>query len=286
MVQLDRPPEVPARRASTIWRIVRTALLAYLTAAVLLMFMERRLIFFPTRYPGGYWDERPAAAQDVHFEAADGTKLHGWYAAHDDPLAVVLFAHGNAGNITHRADVLQRLHHDLHCTVLLFDYRGYGKSEGTPSEDGVLQDGRAARDLLAMRAAVAKDKLILMGRSLGSGVAVDLAANDGAAALVLYSAFPSLPDVAANFYPWLPVRSLMRTRFNNIDKIQHYRGPLLQAHAEEDEIITADLGRQLFNAAPMQDKQWFTLEESSHNDPPPNTFYVALRELLTRLRDE
>jgi uncharacterized protein len=280
------PQSTLARRSSpmrALWRVLRIGLLAYLGIAVMLMFMERSLIFFPMKYPSGDWEYQPPGAEDVEFTADDGTRLHGWFATHEDPLAVILFAHGNAGNITHRTDVLQRLHHDLHCTVLLFDYRGYGKSEGRPNEDGVLRDGRAARDYLAQRAGVVNDELVLMGRSLGTAVAVDLAADGGARALVLYSAFPSMPDVAAYHYPWLPVRWLMRTRLNSVDKIQNYHGPLLQAHGEEDEIITVELGRRLFDAAPMQNKQWFTLGASSHNDPPPAAFYVALRHFLTDL---
>lgn len=244
------------------------------------MFFERSLVFLPIKYPEGNWEVRPASAEDVFFTADDGTRLHGWYAAHEDPLAVILFAHGNAGNITHRADVLQRLHRDLHCTVLMFDYRGYGKSEGKPSEEGVLQDGRAARDFLAQRAGIDRSDLVLMGRSLGTAVAVDLAARDGARALVLYSAFPSMPDVAADLYPWLPVRWVMRTRLDSISKIRHYHGPLLQAHGEEDEIISADLGRRHFEAAPMEEKEWFTLGASSHNDPLPEALYVALERFL------
>ena len=265
------------------WHVLRIAILAYIGILIVLLMLERSLIFIPTPYPVGYWEGKPAGVEDVQFTAADGAKLHGWYAAHEDPLAVVLYAHGNAGNITHRIDVLERLHHDLHCTVLLFDYRGYGKSEGKPSEAGVLQDGRAARDWLAERAGVAKDDLVLMGRSLGTSVAVDLAAEAGARGLVLYSGFPSIRDVAAYHYPWLPVRWVMRTRLDCIGKIQNYQGPLLQAHAEQDEVITVELGRQLYEAAPMQQKIWFTLGASSHNDPAPDAFYQALREFLTGL---
>lgn len=279
-------PRMSASRRwfSAVWRSLRIVLLAYLGILIVLLLLERSLIFVPARYPDGYWESKPAGVEDVQFAAADGTQLHGWYASHEDPLAVVLYAHGNAGNITHRIDLLQRLHRDLHCTVLLFDYRGYGRSEGKPSEAGVLQDGRAARDWLAERAGVAKQDLVLMGRSLGTSVAVDLAADAGARGLVLYSGFPSLRDVAARFYPWLPVRWVMRTRLDCIGKIQNYHGPLLQAHAEQDEIITVDLGRQLFEAAPMQQKVWFTLGDSAHNAPPPDAFYETLREFLTGLR--
>lgn len=270
-------------RASILRRLVWIGSVAFLGIIAVLMVLERSLIFFPTPHPAGYWHLRPAAAEDVSFTAADGTRLHGWFAAHEKPSAVILFAHGNAGNITHRADLFQRLHQDLNCTVLMFDYRGYGKSEGKPSESGVLQDGRAARDYLAQRAGVEPADLVLMGRSLGTAVAVDLAAREAARALVLYSAFPSMPDVAAHHYPWLPVRWLMRTRLDSINKIGRYHGPLLQAHAEEDEIIPASLGRQLFEAAPMQQKQWFTLSGSSHNDPIPDAFYVALQRFLADL---
>lgn len=264
-------------------RLLWICALALVGMVAVLMALERSLIFFPMQYPAGYWHLQPAAAEDVWFTAADGTRLHGWYAGHEDPAAVLLFAHGNAGNITHRADIIERLHQDLHCTVLMFDYRGYGKSEGKPSEAGVLQDGRAARDWLAQRAQVAPDDLVLMGRSLGTAVAVDLAAHDGARGLVLYSAFPSMPDIAAHHYRWLPVRWLMRTRLDSRSKIANYHGPLLQAHGEEDDIIPASLGRQLFEAAPMQQKQWFTLGNSSHNDPIPEAFYVALRRFLAEL---
>ncbi len=275
------PAARPVRRWS--WRLLRIPVLAYLGILMVLLLLERSLIFIPTPYPAGNWQEQPDDVEDVQFAAADGTKLHGWYAAHDDPLAVVLYAHGNAGNITHRIDVLERLHRDLHCTVLLFDYRGYGKSEGKPSEEGVLQDGRAARDWLAERAGVAKQDVVLMGRSLGTSVAVDLAAEAGARGLILYSGFPSIRDVAAYHYPWLPVRWVMRTRLDCIGKIQNYHGPLLQAHAEQDEVITVELGRQLYEAAPMQQKTWFTLGASSHNDPPPAAFYEALRQFLIGL---
>lgn len=262
---------------------MRVLLFAYVGILVLLLLFERSLIFFPSRHPAGLWQLQPPWAEDVSFTAADQTRLHGWYAAHDDPLAVVLFAHGNAGNLTHRVDVLQHLHRDLHCSVLMFDYRGYGKSEGRPSEAGVLQDGWAARDWLAERSGVDPSDLVLMGRSLGTGVVVDLAARDGAGALVLHSAYPSMPDVAARHYPWLPVRWLMRTRLDSASKIGHYDGPLLQVHGDQDEIIPAELGRQLFDAAPSEQKQWLTFRGIGHNDPPPETFYAALREFLSGL---
>ncbi len=269
-----------------IWRLLRLLVVVYLGIVVLMIVLERSMIFYPMPYPQGDWENLPAGVEDVEFAAGDGTQLHGWYAPHDDPLAVVLYAHGNAGNLTHRRDVLQTLHRDLDCTVLLFDYRGYGKSGGKPDEAGVLLDGRAARDHLAELAGVDADAVVLMGRSLGTAVAVDLAAGEGARAVVLHSGFPSLPDVAACHFPWLPVRWLMRTRFHSLARIQDYHGPLLQAHGESDEIIPAELGRQLFAAAPMEHKRWVSLGPRGHNDPVPQEFYDVLREFLTDLSNQ
>ena len=288
----DAPLEAVTQRGSGVqrsfwkrpaWRVLRWVLLVYTGIIIVLLTLENSLIFIPTPFPGGFWDLQPAFVEDVHFPSEDGTTLHGWYAAHDDPRAVVLYAHGNAGNVTHRADMLQRLHQELGCTVLVFDYRGYGKSEGKPSEPGVLADARAAQAYLAKRAGIGQADVVLLGRSLGTGVAVDLALRNGARGLVLYSAFPSMPDVAAQYYPWIPVRWLMRTRLDSISKIGDYRGPLLQAHGEEDEVIAPKLGRQLFAAAVDARKTWLSLGDQTHNDPPPNTFYDELQRFLAAL---
>lgn len=264
------------------FRVLRVILFAYVGIIVLLMLLERSLIFLPMRYPHGRWEDQPAGVQEIEFTAEDGTRLHGWYAHHDDPSAVILYAHGNAGNITHRASLMRRLHDGLGCSVFLFDYRGYGKSEGRPSEAGILMDGRAARDRLSRLAGVPESDIVFMGRSLGTAVAIDLAAEGGARGLVLHSGFPSMPDVAAHHYPWLPVRWLMRTRLNARERIQDYRGPLFQVHGEADRIIPFALGRQLFEAAPSDRKRWLSLGGIDHNDLPPERFYDELREFLDR----
>lgn len=262
--------------------MLRVLLFAYLGIIVLLMLLERSLIFLPMRYPHGRWEDQPAGVQEIEFTAEDGTRLHGWYAHRDDPTGVILYAHGNAGNITHRASLMRRLHDGLGCSVFLFDYRGYGKSEGRPNEAGILMDGRAARDRLAQLAGVSESDIVFMGRSLGTAVAIDLAAEGGARGLVLHSGFPSMPDVAAYHYPWLPVRWLMRTRLNAGERIRDYHGPLLQAHGEADRIIPFDLGRQLFEAAPSEQKRWLSLGGIDHNDLPPERFYDELGAFLDR----
>ncbi|HEY2156252.1 MAG TPA: alpha/beta hydrolase, partial [Isosphaeraceae bacterium] len=182
------------------------------------MTFEETAIFHPTRYPEGDWETKATALQDAWFDSADGVRLHGWYAEARNPRAVVLFAHGNAGSIADRRWVLDLFRDRLEASVLVFDYRGYGRSGGTPSERGVLADARAARRWLADRAGTEEAGLVLAGESLGGGVAVDLAAKDGARGLVLINTFSSLPDVASSHFRPLPARLLMTTRLDSVAK--------------------------------------------------------------------
>lgn len=223
------------------------------------------------------------AFEDANFKAADGTKLHGWYAAAENPTAVILVAHGNAGNITHRVDLLRSLNSVVGASVLVFDYRGYGRSEGTPDEPGILQDARAARTWLAEKANVSEQDIVLMGESLGTGVVVDLAAQDGARGVILQSAFTSLPAVAARIYPWIPVRWLMRTRLDSLTKIGRYTGPLLQFHGDEDEIVPFENGQELFAAVPNSNKYWHTLAGCMHNSETTPAFFEAIKNWIESL---
>jgi fermentation-respiration switch protein FrsA (DUF1100 family) len=273
-------------RASGLRRVLRKAfrlmvLLAvgYGFILVLAMIFEESLIYFPTRYPDGDWEPTQIAVEDAWFRASDGTKLHGWYVAHDDPQAFVLFCHGNAGNVSHRADQIRLLSELVRVSVLCLDYRGYGRSEGRPNERGVLSDARAARKWLAQRAGIDEKEIVLLGRSLGGAVIVDLASKDGARALVLESTFTSVPDMAAHYYPWLPVRMVLRTRLDALGKISNYHGPLFQSHGEADSIVPCHFGRRLFEAA-NQPKEFFNIPGGDHNELPPRQYYEALRRFL------
>ncbi len=219
--------------------------------------------------------------EDAWFQAADGTKLHGWYVPRENPRAVILFCHGNAGNVTDRADILEKLHNTAGVSVLAFDYRGYGRSEGKPNEKGILADARAARAWLAKRENIAEKDIVVMGESLGGAVAVDLAAKDGARGLVLISTFTSAADVAAYHYPFLPVRLLMRTRLDALGQIANYKGPLLEMHGEADTIVPIRLGRRLFEAA-NEPKQLLVFPHHDHNDTPPEEFYTELQLFLQK----
>lgn len=281
-------PALPATTRRPLWRrswvrFVCVLLIGYLSVLGLMMAMEDSLIYFPSVYPDGFWNPPGLNFEDARFEAADGTKLHGWYVPADNPRAVILFAHGNAGNLSHRFEIMEMLHR-LRVSVLIFDYRGYGRSEGSPSEAGVLQDARAARRWLAGRAGVGESQIVLLGESLGGGVLVDLAATDGARALVLQNTFTSLPDVAKFHYPWMPIKLLMRSQFDSLAKIARYHGPLLQFHGDADTIIPFALAERLYAAA-NQPKQFVVIPGADHNDPLSPRFYEALDEFLDRLSE-
>lgn len=267
-----------ARRALVAAAVIFASV--YLIVVALMMFAEESLIFFPDRRPLARWD--PPHVERAHFEAADGTKLHGWFFPHAEPRAVMLFACGNAGNISYRGERLADFCQRQRVALLAFDYRGYGLSEGRPNERGVLMDARAARKWLAERAAVAEEDVVLLGESLGGGVMVDLAAHDGARGLILERTFTSLPDVAAVHFPFVPVRLLMRNRLDSINKIANYHGPLLICHGDIDEIIPYDLGRRLFAAA-NEPKRFVELGRVGHNDRLPPAWDEAVDRFLGQL---
>ncbi len=241
---------------------------------------EKKLVYQPAPFPEEVPRDLPF--EDAHFQSADGTKLHGWLIEHPDPRAVALFCHGNAGNIASRAATLWMLNQRHGLTVMTFDYRGYGQSEGKPNEVGILCDARAARAWLAQRTGVAESDILLMGRSLGGAVAVDLAANDGARGLVLASTFTSIPDVGAHHMPWAAPHLLMTQRFNSLRKIKHYNGPLLQSHGDADSVIPIELGRELFEAAPGP-KQFVVIPGADHNDPQSEEYRRTFDQFVTDL---
>jgi fermentation-respiration switch protein FrsA (DUF1100 family) len=177
---------------------------------------------------------------------------------------------------------LRLLQEKLGVSVLGFDYRGFGRSEGTPGEAGILADARAARRWLAGRAGVAESDIVLVGRSLGGAVAVDLAARDGARGLVLENTFTSIREVAAGKTWPLPSHWLLTTRLDSLARIGAYRGPLLQTHGDSDRVIPYQLGVRLFEAA-NHPKRFVRVPGGDHNDAPSVEYYRAMDELLASL---
>jgi uncharacterized protein len=262
-------------------RCLRLFLIGYLLILLAMMLLEEKLIFFPTKYPGGQWNPPDLAFEDATFTADDGTQLHGWFVPHQNPRAVVLIAHGNGGNLTHRHDLL-RLLHELGTATLIFDYRGYGRSQGSPTESGVLQDAEAARRWLSKRTGLRHNMMVFFGESLGGAVAIHLAATGGARGLILENTFSSMADVAAFHYPWLPVRLLMHSRFDSVAKIRSYHGPLLQIHGDRDTIVPVEFGRRLFDSA-NEPKRLLITSGGDHNDPRTGAVERAIGEFLDSL---
>jgi hypothetical protein len=245
--------------------------------------LDERMLFYPSKYPEGDWKPKGLTFEDVRFDAEDGTHLHGWYCPCDRPRAVVLFAHGNAGNLSHRAPLMQYLQKDLRVSVLIFDYRGYGRSEGVPTVEGILKDGRAARSLLARRAGIKESQVVLMGRSLGGAVVVQLAAESPPRGLILESTFSSFKDVAAHHYrllAWL----VSAKKLDSAAKIATYKGPLLQSHGDADRIIPYASGRKLFEAA-NEPKRFVTIPGGDHNDRQSAEYFTQLNRFLDTLPD-
>ncbi|TWT77335.1 Alpha/beta hydrolase family protein [Posidoniimonas polymericola] len=236
---------------------------------------DSTLLYQPSHPADDGWHPPGLDYEDVFFESDDGQRLHAWYCPVEGPSALVVFAHGNAGSLEDRWHVARQLNEVCNFTVLLFDYRGYGKSEGRPSEAGLVADTKAARDWLANREGVEPSDIVLYGRSLGGAAVVQVAADDGARALVLESTFTSLPDVANSLLPFTRLGPLMHNRFASFDRIAEYHGPTWIAHGDEDSLVPYDHGKRLYWQA-NEPKQFYPLTGQDHN-------WVANRMYLEQL---
>ncbi|RME46116.1 MAG: alpha/beta hydrolase [Deltaproteobacteria bacterium] len=253
------------------WRWHIGVAMMVLSVALLLSIletMEQRLIFFPTKYPEGIWhpERFGLRVEDVDFTTADDIRLHGWWIEGESARApVILFFHGNAGNLTDRIGLLRRLRRCGH-HLFIFDYRGYGRSAGSPSEAGLYRDGIAAWRHLTRTRAIPPERIVLFGRSLGGAVAVEVALRGEAAGLILESTFTSIPDMARALYPFLPVGHLLRTRFETIAKIGAISMPLLVIHGTKDELVPFEFGRRLYEKAGSARKSFHAVVGAGHND--------------------
>jgi fermentation-respiration switch protein FrsA (DUF1100 family) len=235
----------------------------------LLRRFERAVTFHPERHPmSGAW-RLPARAEDAWFNVADGTRLHGWFvrATTQPATATVIYFHGNGGNLSYLdwlAGGLTGRGFDL----LLFDYRGYGQSEGNVSDErGIYADADAAYDYVVRERGVAPAKLVLYGQSLGTSAATDVAARRECAALVLESGMSSASDMAALILPWLPrgTHRFAVNRFDNVGKLARISRPVLVAHGDRDEVIPVAQGHALYAAA-REPKKLIIVPGAGHNN--------------------
>ena len=255
----------------SILRFARSLLIAGIVAltfwSMIIMIFEEKFVFFPSGYSEDFY--RSAAVgldpADHWFKAEDGTRLHAWFVEAKNPVGILLCFHGNAGNLAHRSEKIRRLR-NVGFSAFIIDYRGYGRSEGSPTEEGAYQDARAAYDYLVSLPGIDSSSIIIVhGTSLGGAIAVDLAVNRPVRAMILESTFSSAADVASIAYPFLPARFLMKTRLDSESKLPSIQIPLLFIHGSDDSIIPIHLGRKLFEAA-SEPKEFHVISGADHND--------------------
>ena len=268
--------------------VVGAVVLAALIAALARQagLLDRYFIFFPEREVLATPGDHGLAYEDVWIDTRDGVRLHGWLVRSavppGDSNRVVLWLHGNSGNIGHRAAAVASMARGIGAPVLIVDYRGYGRSEGSPAEAGLYRDAEAAFDHIAARPEFAGSSIVVFGRSLGAAVAVELATRRQVEALVLESPFTSVSEMARLRNRFLPSRLLVRARFDTLVKMSAVRAPVLVFHGTDDEIVPVDMGRRVYEAA-VGRKRLFLLEGAMHNDPhhdPAAPYYSVLREFL------
>jgi uncharacterized protein len=239
-------------------------------------FIERQ-IFFPDPFLVWTPAEVGLRYQDVWIDTSDRVRLHGWLVPAASSLGLFLFCHGNAGNISHRVDNIQRLH-EIGFTVFIFDYRGYGNSEGRISEEGFYLDAEAAYRTARSFAERDNLKLIVFGRSLGGIAAVHIAAQVACAGVILESTFTHMGAMAREHFPLPGTERVLRSRLNSVDKIGRVKAPLLFFHGDLDVIVPLRLGQELFEAAPSP-KEFVVIPGAGHND----TYLVAGKTYFDKL---
>lgn len=214
---------------------------------VYMHYLEQRSIFFPMKQI----EITPRAVdlnyQEISFKNKDGLWLNSWFIPLPETKKTILFFHGNAGNISHRLEKIT-FWHNLGFNVFIFDYRGYGKSEGKPNEEGFYQDARAAYDYLLNQKKLSEKEIVLFGESLGAGVAIDLATKVNPSAIIVESTFSSVVDMAKLIYPFLP-SFIIKSRFDSFSKVKEIKIPKLFIHSLNDEIVPFKLGQKLFISA-------------------------------------
>ena len=268
-------PEARIKRIA-VWLITRLVGLLVVINAV--FYLQQPTMTF---YPFSEVVETPKnwglSYQDIELITQDNVRLHAWFIPHPEATHTLLFLHGNAGNISHRGESVE-IFHRLGLNVLIFDYRGYGNSEGTPDEPGLYRDAEAAWAYLTQQRKIKPEEIIIFGRSLGGAVAVKLASQNTPAALILESTFSSARDMAREIFPILSRVVWMRYRFDSVSSVMQVKSPILFLHSPHDEIIPYRLGKKLFDAAP-QPKQFVNLR-GGHN----GGFMMSMPEYERELR--
>jgi fermentation-respiration switch protein FrsA (DUF1100 family) len=234
---------------------------------VFIYFVSASVVFQPEAYPAdgpGHPPNAPAGWEDVYLEAADGVRIHGYFVPSGGATCTLLYFHGNGGNLDYRRRWIRALA-SIPADVFAIDYRGYGRSEGTPSEAGVYLDGEAAYTYLRAVRGVSASRLVVLGKSLGGGIACDLTSHAECAAVILQSTFTSIPDMAGEIIPVFPAGWFVSSSLDNRSKIDRISAPKLFIHSRADEMVPFAMSQVLFDAA-REPKEFVAFEDSLHNN--------------------
>lgn len=237
--------------------------IAYWGLGTILYFMQPAFLYSSVREVPYTPDELGLDFENVVFESSDGLRLSGWYIPVKDSRFTVLFCHGNGGNMMHCLDSIN-IFYNLGLSCFIFDYRGYGSSQGKPTEEGTYLDVQAAYKWLTEQKKIPAKDIILFGRSLGGSIAAKLAGTVEAAALIVESSFTSYVDIGREFYPYMPVQWFARFSYRTIDYIRGVHCPVMIIHSRNDEVVPFEFGLELYEAA--NEPKEFTEIFGSHND--------------------
>jgi fermentation-respiration switch protein FrsA (DUF1100 family) len=229
---------------------------------VFLRYFEKSNLYFPLSRFDGTPADVGLEYENVNLVTNDGVKIHGWFVPAWYPRATIIFSHGNGGNISHRLAKLQMLN-KLNLSVLIYDYRGYGQSEGSPDEEGLYLDAEAAYDYLVNEKGLPSESIIAFGESLGSAVSSDLALKHKIKGIIIEEGFPSVKAVAMHYFPFIP-NFIYKSKFDSMEKLKAAKMPKLFFHSIDDEIIPYGMGQRLFDAA-AEPKEFIELK-GGHND--------------------
>jgi fermentation-respiration switch protein FrsA (DUF1100 family) len=278
----------PFWRRSWKHRVGRTAVFGcycYVGVLLVLLALENWFLFHPYSAKDA-WDPPPPglAVEDVALTSSDGTPIHAWWAAPpgwEPRQGAVIICHGNAGNLSWWGDAARLWEQQMKVAVLLFDYPGYGRSGGRPTEAGCYAAGDAAYDWLTGERKVPGERVLLYGESLGGAVAIDLAARRPHRALFSNKAFTSIPDMAGERFPWLPARWLVRNKFDNLRKLPTCARPVFMAHGTADPLVPFAQAQRLFAAAP-EPKEFYPVQGGDHDYPLDVPLLSAFARFLER----
>jgi fermentation-respiration switch protein FrsA (DUF1100 family) len=277
----DPPPNRPRRRRRWLRRILIGFAAGYLGILLVLLALESRFIYQPTPAAVSWREPPDPAVRDVYFDLPGGERVHGWWWPRPNATGAVLYAHGNAGNLSHRGPGLARWSDLFDSSVLIFDYPGFGRSTGVPTERSCYAAGEAAWAWLTAEQHVPAERVTLLGASLGGAVATELASEHGCRVLVLIKTFTSIPDMAAARFPWLPARYFVRHRFDNLAKLPDIHRPVFIVHGTTDTVIPYSHGERLFAAA-NDPKEFVPIPGNDHNDKLPDELFTRLRRFVAR----